>query len=304
MKRAMIKRIGLLLSVMLVFTAISGSAEENKAGWLPKYTQRVRANLMPLMDVHSYSVPTSAENIEIDTEGVLIDETNNTVSLTSDVNSITLNVADPARMDAVAGWVYIWSLTFGYDELENYKIYRKDTAGSVSDVSSDREAYLKAYIDTYGYVPTFANKAVNNNEWTNRYEGAVNMLITWEMYFGYINAIDEILEAYFPEGILYYTTGENHYLMFSDGTRAAVTGLSSDQSVMAIGFAALYAYQEGLSFDELKCYLLNADPENPHIVHQEELTADEFEEYINRIINTVSFKNGQLEINDPLNQIV
>lgn len=303
MKRTMIKRIGLFLSVVLVFTAISGNAEENKAGWLPKYTQRVYANLMPLTDVSYYSVPTSAENIEIDTEGVLIDETNNTVSLTSDVNSITLNVADPARLDAVAGWVYIWSLSFGNDELENYKIYRKNAAGKVSDVSSDREKYLKAYIDTYGYVPTIANEAVNT-QWRNRYEGAINMLITWEMYFGYINAYDVIDEAYFPEGILYYTKGENHYLMFSDGTRAAVTGLSSDQSVMAIGFAALYAYQEGLSFDELKCYLLNADPEDPQIVHQEELTADEFEEYINRIINTVSFKTGQLEINDPLNQIV
>ena len=302
MKRTMIKRIGLLLSFMLVFTVISGHAEENKAGWLQKYTHRVYANLMPLTDVAYYSVPTSAENIEIDTEGVLIDETNNTVSLTSDVNSITLNVADPARLDAVAGWVYIWSLSFGNDELENYKIYRKNAAGKVSDVSSDREQYLKAYIDTYGYVPTIANEAVNT-QWRNRYEGAINLLITWEMYFGYINAYDVIEEAYFPEGILYYTKGENHYLMFSDGTRAAVTGLSSDQSVMAIGFAALYAYQEGLSFDELKCYLLNADPENPQIVHQEELTADEFEEYINRIINTVSFKTGQLEINDPLNQI-
>ena len=302
MKQTMIKRIGLLLSFMLVFTVISGHAEENKAGWLQKYVQRVYANLMPLTDVAYYSVPTSAENIEIDTEGVLIDETNNTVSLTSDVNSITLAVVGPARLDAVAGWVYIWSLSFGNDELENYKIYRKNAAGKVSDVSSDREQYLKAYIDTYGYVPTIANEAVNT-QWRNRYEGAINMLITWEMYFGYINAYDVIDEAYFPEGILYYTKGENHYLMFSDGTRAVVTGLSSDQSVMAIGFAALYAYHEGLSFDELKCYLLNADPENPQVVHQEELTADEFEEYINRIINTVSFKTGQLEINDPLNQI-
>ena len=256
------------------------------------------ASLMPLTDVYAHSVPTSKDNIEIETQGILIDETNYTVSLTSELNSITFILNDSSKLEAIAGWVFYNLFLYENSDPSQFQIHRKDAAGNVTDVISDIQNYVDAYYDAYDTVPT-ARITVRNDKWTHLYEGTVNMLITWQMLYTYVSNFGYMDTNSYPEGVLYFDQAGDHYLMISDGSKALVLSLASEQPVLAMGFGALHALHAGFSIDEMRCYVLTADQEDSSKVYAEELTPEMIDGTMAAVQEMISFEEGFLQINDP-----
>ena len=268
-------------------------------------TQQIMDNcylgLLALTDVYANSVSTGKETIEIETTGILIDETNNTVSLTSDVNSITFIVNDATKLKAVAGWVYYNLYLYESSDPSAFQIYLKDSTGNLTDVSSDSWEYSEALFDAYDIMPS-ATITSRSDKWTHLYEGTVDMLITWGMFYDAVSHFGYMDATNYPEGILYYSKDEGYYLMITDGSKGLVLSLVSEQPILSIGFGALFALHAGFPIEEIKCYLLTADQDNPNNVYVDELTSGMIDGAVSATLETVSFEDGTLHINDPLSK--
>ena len=260
-------------------------------------------SLLPLNDIYAHSVATSKDNIEIETQGILIDENNNTVSLTGEMNSITFIVSDAEKTDPVAGWVYYSLYLYESSDPAEFRISRKDTEGKITDVTEDAWNYVDAYFAAYDIFPS-ASITPRSDKWTHLYEGTVDMLIAWEMFYASVSNYGYMDSTTYPEAILYYNQGESCYLLISDGSRVLVLSLYDDQPAEAVGFAALYALHAGFRPDELKYYHLAADEENPENVYADELPPELVEGTVNVVLDLVSFEDGTLQINDTSDESI
>ena len=311
MYKAMKKWTSIILSILLTFSAISGMADElrklsmeDKAGnqhTIQQIMDNCYAALLPSADIQARSVPTSKDNIEIETQGILIDETNNTVSLTSEVNSITLILTDAAKLKQVAGWVYYNLYLYESSNSSAFQIHLKDPDGNLTDVSSDSRDYVEAYFDAYELMPSAAITP-RSNKWAHLYEGTVDMLITWGMLYDSISHFGYMDTTNYPEGILYYTRDESCYLIITDGSKGLIFSMEYEQPILSIGFGSLFALNAGFSVDEIKCYLLTEDQEKPNVINVEELTSDIIYSSVSATLDTVSFEDGTMRINAPLSE--
>lgn len=289
------KIVALCLVPVLIISAFSAAAEgvEELPG-IQMIIENFMAHLLPMNDMAAHSVATKTESIEVETLGILIDENRNTVSLTSEVNSISFFLSDPSRQDAFAGWLYYNLCLYEDKELRpQFQIHRKDPEGKVTDVSSGYRKYLMAYLDAYDVSPSFS-MTPRNDKWTHLYEGTVDMLIAWEVLFGYIEDCECVDTEVYPEGITYLKLGGKEYLIVEDGEKALIISLFSEERMLALGFGILYALHANYGLGELSYYYgVQVDDDT---VNMEELSIDIKYGILDAILEAASFEDGNLKL--------
>ena len=236
------KVVSLCLVLALIVSGCPAVAEgvEELPG-IQMIIENFMAHLLPMKDMSAHLVPTKTESIEVETQGILIDESSNIVSLTSEVNSISFFLTDPSRQDAFAGWLYYNLCLYEDKDLRpQFRIHRKDPEGKETDVSSEYRRYLTAYLDAYDVSPSFS-MTPQNDKWTHLYEGTVDMLIAWEVLLCYVEDYACVDTDTYPEGITYLKFGGNEYLIVEDGEKALIISLFSEERMLALGFGILYA---------------------------------------------------------------
>lgn len=281
-----------LALIVLVFPAVAEGVEELPG--IQMIIENFMAHLWPMNDMAAHLVSTKTESIEVETQGILIDETSNTVSLTSEVNSISFMVSDPIRLDAFAGWLY-YSLCLYEDKdvRPQFQIHRKDADGKETDVSSDYRKYLMAYLEAYDVSPSFS-MTPRNDKWTHLYEGTVDMLIAWEVLLSYSEGVECVDTDVYPEGITYLQYGGKEYLIVEDGEKALIISLLSEERMLAFGFGILYALHANYGLGELS-YYYGVQGEND-TVNIEELSIEIKYGILDAILEAVSFEDGHLKL--------
>ena len=289
------KVIALCLVSALIVSAFPAAAEgvEELPG-IQMIIENFMAHLLPMKDMVAHLVPTKTESIEVETQGILIDESSNTVSLTSEVNSISFFLSDPSRQDAFAGWLYYnLCLYEGKDLRSQFRIHRKDPEGKETDVSSEYRRYLTAYIDAYDVSPSFS-MTPQNDKWTHLYEGTVDMLIAWEVLLSYAEGVECVDTDVYPEGITYLQYGGKEYLIIEDGEKALIISLFSEERMLAFGFGILYALHANYGLGELSYYYgVQAEDDT---VNMEELSLDIKYGILDAVLEAVSFEDCNMKL--------
>ena len=292
--------IALLLVVSLLFPLASGVSEGNDPiNYIQDIVNQFLAEIRPLDDIYAHSVAATSNSIDIETQGILIDETNCSVSLTSEVNSITFFLSDAAKLEQIAGWVVCNIRLYEKDGWTGCKILRKSKNGKTTDVSDKLSEYLLTYASAYEAQP-MASLTPRNDKWTHQYEGTVDMLIAWEMLSTYLlgtEYMEELKVA--PPGISYMNMGQYYYLLITDYEKSFVITLNSDQTDLALGFAVLYALHTNFYPGEISYYTLEIGEESTDqdiYVHTNEISVDEQKNILTRIVEAISFESGIMDI--------
>lgn len=291
--------VALFLIASMVFSLTPGISESNDPiNYMKDIVNNFLAQIKPMKDIYSYSVPTGSDKIEIESQGILIDETNNSVSLTSEVNSITFYLSDATKLEPITGWILCNIYLYESDQWSECVILRKDNGGNTTNVSDKLSEFFLSYSSAYEAQP-MSSLTPRNNKWTHRYEGTVDMLIAWEMLNSCLVEANYMELQQIPPGITYYSADEQYYLLITDYEKSFVLALNSDETILALGFAVLYALHANFYMGEISYYSMNKGEESTNedvYLHADEIDVDMQKMILQAILDAVSFENGIMEI--------